>query len=231
MPHNITKTIVFESGCSDHCMIGTVRKLNSLRFKPRVISCRNYKSYNSVQFNRDLKDAPWGRVYNAPDLNKAYENFESVVAETVERHAPMIQMKVRGLHCPWRTTVITDLIKTRDCHLNKAKRSGSNHDWSLYKQYRNKVNSNVRKSKASYNRTMMEENAHNPKQFWKMVKKLYPTGDKSLSRSIAFEISGELTTNKNTIANSFCRHFTTCAEKLCSNLPSIFNWQNESDIK
>ena len=230
MPHNIKDTSAFESGCSDHCMIGTVRKLNSLRFKPRVISCRNYKNYNSAKFNSDLKDAPWEQVYNAPDLDTAYDNFQSIVAESVEKHAPMIQKKVRGLHCPWRTTEITNLIKTRDYHLKRAKRSGSNHDWSLYRQYRNKVNASVRKSKASYNRTMLEENAHNPKQFWKMVKKLYPTGNKSLSHSTVFEINGELTADKNIIANSFCNHFTSCAVKLCSNLPSIFNWRNESDI-
>ena len=63
------------------------------------------------------------------------------------------------------------------------------------------------KSKASYNRTTMEENAHDPKQFWKMVKKLYPTGNKSVSHSTAFDISGELTTDKNTIANSFLSPF------------------------
>ena len=63
-----------------------------------------------------------------------------------------------------------------------------------------------------------------------MVKKIYPTGDKSLSHSTAFDITGELTTNKRAIANSFCHHFTTCAKKLCGNLPSIFNWKNESDI-
>ena len=131
-----------------------------------------------------------------------------------------------GLHCPWRTTEIVDLIKTRDYHLKRAKRSASNHDLSLYRQHRNKVNSNVRKSKASYNRAMMEENAHNPKQFWKMVKKIYPAGDKSLSHSTAFNIIGELTTDKRTVANSFSHYFTTCAEKLYSNLPSIFNWQN-----
>ena len=92
------------------------------------------------------------------------------------------------------------------------------------------VNASVRRSKASYNRTILEENAHDPKQFWKMVKKLYPTGDKPLSHSAAFDISGELTTGRNTIANSFCRHFTTCAKKLRSNLPPIFNWRNEGDI-
>ena len=144
MPHNITKTIVFESGISYHCMIGTVRKLNSLLLKSRVISCRNYKHYNGAQVCNDLKDAPWGQVYNGSDLDTAYDNFESIVTGSVEKHAPMIQKKVRGLHCPWRTPEITDLIKTRDYHLKKAKRSGINHDWSLYRQYRNKVNSGLR---------------------------------------------------------------------------------------
>ena len=99
----------------------------------------------------------------------AYYKFESIVTESAERHAPLIQKKVHGLHCSWWTTEIMGLIKTRDCYLKRAQGSGSNHDLSLYRQHRNKVNSNVRKSKASYNRTMMEENAHNPKQFWKMV--------------------------------------------------------------
>ena len=77
---------------------------------------------------------------------------------------------------------------------------------------------------------MLEENAHNPKQFWKMVKKLYPMGNKSLSHATAFEISGELITDKKAIANSFCNHFTSCAVNLCSNLPSFFNWQNDGDV-
>ena len=186
MPQNITKAIDCDSGCSDHCMIGTVRKLNSLRFNPRVLSCRNYKNYNSAQFNNDLKDAPWGGVYNASDLEKTYDNFEYIVAESVEKHAPMVQRKVRGLHCPWRTKEITDLIKTRDYRLKRAKISGSKQDWPLYRQYRNMVNASVRRRKTSYNRTILEENAHDPKQFWKMVKKLYPTGDKPLSHSAAF---------------------------------------------
>ena len=142
----------------------------------------------------------------------------------------MVQRKVRRLHCPWRTKEITDLIKTRDYRLKRAKISGSKQDWSLYRQYRNMVNASVRRTKASYNRTLLEENAHDPKQFWKMLKKLYPTGNKPLSHSAAFDTSGELTTDRNSIANSFCRHFATCAEKLRINLPPICNWRNEGDI-
>ena len=77
---------------------------------------------------------------------------------------------------------------------------------------------------------MLEENAHNPKQSWKMVKKLYSMGNKFLSHSTAFEISEELITDKKAIANSFCHHFTSCAVNRCSNLPSFFNWRNEGDV-
>ena len=38
MPHNICKTAVLESCLSDHQLIGAVRKLNSLRFSPSLIT-------------------------------------------------------------------------------------------------------------------------------------------------------------------------------------------------
>ena len=60
----------------------------------------------------------------------------------------------------------------------------------------------------------MEENAHNPKQFWNMVKTLYPKDNKPLPDATAFEITGELTADKNYIANSFSHHFAACAVKL-----------------
>lgn len=75
-----------------------------------------------------MKGSPWGQVYDAPDLDTAYDNFESLVADSVEKHAPMIQQKVRVLHYPWRTTEIMNPIKTRDNHSRRARRSDSNHD-------------------------------------------------------------------------------------------------------
>ena len=92
------------------------------------------------------------------------------------------------------------------------------------------VNSNVRKYKANYNRTIMEDNVHSPQQFWKMAKKRYPMWDKSSARTTTLDISRKLTTNKRTIANPFCVHYSTCAEKLCKTLPPIFNWKNERDL-
>ena len=92
----------------------------------------------------------------------------------------------------------------------------------LVQQIFNAIFDAMSTERQSDNRKMLNEK--------RVLSIIIPTGDKSLSHSTAFDISGELTTDKNTIANSFCCHFTSCAEKLCGNLPSIFNWRNESEI-
>ena len=142
----------------------------------------------------------------------------------------MMKRKVRASRCPWRTPEITDAIKTRDYYLRKAKKSGADNHWCLYKNARNKVNRLIRKSKAKYHRSLISENAKDPKNFWKAVKQVYPMKETPPSNCKAFEISGKLIDNKRDIANSFCEFFVSQAARLCELLPNQFKWQNTSDI-
>ena len=48
MPQNVCKTTALQSCLSDHEMISTIRKINSVKVKPRTIICRNYKNYNKA---------------------------------------------------------------------------------------------------------------------------------------------------------------------------------------
>ena len=93
MPHNICKTVVLESCLSDHHLVGTVRKLNSLRFSPRLITCRNYKNYEKENLNKDLKEAPWNQVLKSHDAEIAYNAFESILTKVFDKHAPVTQKK------------------------------------------------------------------------------------------------------------------------------------------
>ena len=54
---NIQSINVFPSGFSDHDLIGCIRKAHHLRFKPKEIRCRDYRSYNPDQLNQDLMEA------------------------------------------------------------------------------------------------------------------------------------------------------------------------------
>ena len=99
-------------------------------------------------------------------------------------------------------------------------------DLKLYREHRNKVNSCIRKSKAAYNKNPIED----PKQFWNLVKKQYPSKVTTSVDISALEVNGKLETTKQGIASLFCDYFTTCAERLCSNLPFNFTWQNYDEL-
>ena len=57
-PQNITLVKVVKSALSDH----DIRKLNSLKFKPRTIKCRNYSKYCPTRFNEELSSVSWDNL-------------------------------------------------------------------------------------------------------------------------------------------------------------------------
>ena len=115
--------------------------------------------------------------------------------------------------------------------MHKARKSNNDNDSYNYKKYRNKVTASIRKSKAQYNRNLIEENVRNPKQFWKVLKMLYTQGNTSQINSKVFEIAGKMEDNKEKTAVGFCKAFTTCAKKLCRLLQSSFIWHNVDEIE
>ena len=117
MPHNICKTVVLESCLSDHHLVGTVRKLNSLRFSPPLITCRNYKNYEKENLNKDLKEAPWNQALKSHDAEIAYNALESILTKVFDKHAPVTQKS------PW---LALPLEKPRDFEIDKVERLPSN---------------------------------------------------------------------------------------------------------
>ena len=69
-----------------------------------------------------------------------------------------------------------------------------------------------------YNKSLLEENAKNPKQFWYLYKKIYPFKENASSVLSALKVNGKLETTKQGIASTFCKYFATNAEKLCNSL-------------
>ena len=83
-PQNITSVKVAKSALSDHDMTAFVRKLNSLKFKPRTIKCRNYSKYCATSFNEDLSFVSWDNLSECQDrpisvLQVASKIFERAV--------------------------------------------------------------------------------------------------------------------------------------------------------
>lgn len=103
-PQNITSVKVVKSALTDHEMTAFVRKLNSLKFKPRTIKCRNYSKYCAARFNVEPSSVSWDNVSECQD---AWLDFRTSFLRVVDNHAPQIKKKVPGRNTPWLSNTIS----------------------------------------------------------------------------------------------------------------------------
>ena len=81
-------------------MVGCVRKVNCVKFQSRLITCRDYKRYNPVQMNNELRSVDWSPVLSSLNVNNAWHYIKSTLKGIFDQHAPMIMKNVRGKPAP-----------------------------------------------------------------------------------------------------------------------------------
>ena len=88
----------------------------------------------------------------------------------------------------------------RDSFLRKARKTGSEVDWSTYRRLRNQVSNRIKIEKRRYQRNEIQDNLANPKSFWRAMKSVFPNKERKSStvQSIITD-EGETITSKSTI--------------------------------
>ena len=99
-PDNVINANSIISSLSDN-VLKYVRKLNNIKFNPRTIKCRDYKNYDQTTVSAELSVVHWDIVYNTPDPDTAWHNLQQILSETINRHAPLINKRVKGKPAPW----------------------------------------------------------------------------------------------------------------------------------
>ena len=126
----------------------------------------------------------------------------------------MTTKKVKGNICPWLTKDIKNKMNDRDKMLRKARKSMQEIDWSAYKLCRNRVQAQIKKCKNQYYKNLLKDSLNSPDKFWKAIKSVFPTKAMSPKTNPSFNVDGKTITDKNVIANVFCRYFSTVANSL-----------------
>jgi hypothetical protein len=200
--------------------VGIVHKTHVIKYTPRKINVRNYKNYNKESFKQDILYAPWINCVNKNNLNNAWNLFKHHLAKIVNKHAPLIERKVRGKTNPWFTKDIKSKMNTRDYFLRCAKRTNTISDWASYKKLRNCVSFLIRQAKANHVRSMFRENKSSPKFFWNQIKKAYPIKN-SEGPPKTFKSDNRLITDKSIISNSFCAYFANIGSQLVETITTL----------
>ena len=153
-----------ELGLSEHSLIyGVVngcvkRRVNILR----MVRC--FGKYNLEKLVADLDAAPW-QVMDTFDSKWDY--WKLLFWKIVDSHAPVKKARVRTKTLPWITRELHVLMRARNYHCNKVKKSGSEEDWKHYKELRNQVTQELRKEKLQYFQALSEQPSNNTKKTWK----------------------------------------------------------------
>ena len=224
-PATIAASTVIPCSISDHDLIACVRKLNHQKFSAKTVKCRNYASYDPEIMNHDFERVNWFPVLTAPDVNIALNIFNGIVKDIFDKHAPIINKRVKGRPCPWIDNELKQNMDRRDKVLRKARKSNTESDWKTYKTLRNLCNNMQRKAKGAYRKNMIEENRLNPKSFWKAVKDVFPTKAARKSNTNSQSNNRKLTKN-------FRDYFSTVVHKLKSSALKLkeFVWQRPEKV-
>ena len=102
----------------------------------------------------------------------------------------------------------------RDSFLRKARKTGSEVDWSTYRRLRYQVSNRIKIEKHRYQRNEIQDNLASPKSFWRAMKSIFP--DKERKSSIFQSIitgEGETIRSKSTIVEKFNIFFTNTVSK------------------
>ena len=85
---------------SDHAMVGCIRKVNHTKFKANTIHCRDFRNLNHDSLINDLNSANWENLYSSSDVNSAWDIFKNVLTTTFNRHAPIVEKRIKGKPAP-----------------------------------------------------------------------------------------------------------------------------------
>ena len=131
----------------------------------------------------------------------------------IEKHAPLIEMRVSEKYCPWIDKDLRDLMRTRDKLKKSAVKGKSPILMDSYRKIRNKVNALNAQLKKQHYTNRISASYGNMKESWKAINEL-STRDQNQVTLIVSKESGTEIRNKKDVSNAMNNFFSTIGRNL-----------------
>ena len=140
-----------------------------------------YDKGDYVTFSRELAETNWDALKN-DDIDAYAINITERITDFANKYIPNKTVKIRSSDPPWLTNSIKRLMRKRKRLYDKYKKSKSIIDFNNYKNIRNQVTCEIRKSKTA-EITNLAEKLENPnigqKDWWNTLKRFIKPDQKS----------------------------------------------------
>ena len=137
-----SKSGVLACGISDYDVVLMTkhRRLPKLRSPPRLLNVKNYKKFNLNAFRQDMNNVPFDKIKSiSKDANEMWILWKAFFLDILNKHAPIVNIKVKENNIPYVTSELKSMIRQRDYLRAKANKTGSCILRQAYNQRKTKV--------------------------------------------------------------------------------------------
>ena len=175
---------------------------------------REYKNYDSFNFNQDLKN----KLNSDIGSNKDYNKFQTILCEVLDKHAPIKKKCVSANNSPFMTKPLRKMIMNRSRCKNTYFKNKTVENWEKYRKLRNECVKLTKKVKREYFESLNINSITDNKKFWKAIKPHFSDKDKRNAKIILVENEDIISDNKN-IAKTMNEYFVNITKDL--NIPGF----------
>ena len=137
--------------------------------------------------------------------------------DILNKHAPIVNIKVKGNNIPYVTSELKSMIRQRDYLRAKANKTGSCILRQAYDQIKTKVSQKFYSSRKNYYTNKIEQHKDNMKNTWKILKHAIGRTHKTVGID-KVSMEGIEITDKKQIAERCNEHFVSVGQKLASDI-------------
>ena len=209
---------------SDHLPQFAIRKGNAPDYKNMSYFAHDYRQFNERNFMSDYAEFDVSYLNDEnTDLDAKFDTFLLNLHILIEKHCPEKKLNKKMMKLrdkPWINFQILKMMKIRDKLFKQFKVSNSSTAFKVYKQFRNRVVNEIRKSKKNYYQQYFHENKSNMKMLWKGIKdiiSLKPKNCDAFSHLVSDD--GLKISEPVNIANEFNEYFTKVADEITKKIP------------
>lgn len=214
---NVSLSGVINLDVTDHCIIFT---LLNVQFESEVVvkSFRDHSQHNLVELHSRFNNYFTSASFEGLSLDNYVDTISSNLQLMYNQLCPVKtkQMSIKRLSKPWITGAVKVSINNKHWLFKQFKKGLISFDY--YNKYKNKLTTILKKAKRDYFAYKFRNCQGNPRKTWSLLSSI--TKNCKLPKStITLNHNGALVNEPTKIANIFCEHFATIAEKLKNDIP------------
>jgi hypothetical protein len=219
--HSSTSGIIIND-VADHFAIFYISTSTLNNTKSQIKQTRLVTEQNIAIFKSHLANIDFASVMHATCPNEAYDTFFNLYKQSFNQSFPLRNFTISQKAIKreqWMTSGLVISSRNKSRLYTKKLKKPTEDNINAYKTYVKIFNKLKRRAKIIYFKTSIDENKHNTKQLWKILKQAIGKENNKSNFPHSFIVENETVSDEDAIAKGFNTFFANIGYNISHNVP------------